>query len=200
MEKKPTIAICYDFDMTLSPKNMQEFNFFKEMKTTPGEFWGSQDKFVQEHCADRMLANMYGMVAKAKEKNIRLTKQSLREFGKSVELYDGVETWFERINKFGEEVGVNVEHYIVSSGIKEMVEGTSIAKYFRKIYACSFLYDENGEAIWPALAVNYTNKTQFLFRINKGCLSETDDSVNDVLDGDQKFVPFENMIYILVLT
>jgi hypothetical protein len=114
-----------------------------------------------------------------------------------VELYDGVETWFDRINKFGEELGVNIEHYIVSSGIKEMIEGTSIAKFFRKIYACSFLYDENGEAIWPALAVNYTNKTQFVYSINKGVLDVANDvDLNRSMPDDSKRVPFSNMIYI----
>lgn len=193
---KPTIAIAYDFDMTLSPKNMHEFGFFDALNTTAEEFWGNQNGFIEKHTADRMLANMYGMVFKAKEKNIKLTKQSLREFGSTVKLYEGVETWFDRINKFAQKQGVILEHYIVSSGIKEMIEGTSIAKYFKKIYACSFLYNEDGEAIWPALSINYTNKTQFLHRINRGRLSETDDSINDVLTGEEKSVPFENMIYI----
>lgn len=196
MKKLPTVAICYDFDMTLSPKNMQEFGFFEALETNADKFWGDQNQFIEMNIADRMLANMYGMVVKAKEKNIKLTKQSLKDFGKSVEFFDGVETWFGRINKYGEEIGVNVEHFVVSSGIKEMIEGTSIAKYFKKIYACSFLYDNNGEAIWPALSVNYTNKTQFLHRINRGRLSEIDDSINDVLTGEEKSVPFENMIYI----
>lgn len=193
---KPTIAIAYDFDMTLSPKNMHEFGFFDALSTNAEEFWGDQNEFIEKHTADRMLANMYGMIVKAREKNIKLTKQSLRDFGSTIELFDGVDNWFNRINKFAEEQGVIVEHFVISSGIKEMIEGTNIAKYFKKIYACSFLYDENGEAVWPALSINYTNKTQFLHRINRGRLSETDDSINDVLTGEEKSVPFENIIYI----
>jgi len=192
----PTVAICYDFDMTLSPKNMQEYSFFEALKTTPDEFWGNQDEFIKKHTADRMLANMYAMVQKAKEKGIKITKGTLKEFGKSVTLYDGVETWFDRINEYGRQKGVNIEHYIISSGIKEMIEGTTIAKHFKKIYACSYLYNENGEAVWPSISVNYTNKTQYLYRVKKGCLDETDDSINDVLTEEVVFVPLENMIYI----
>ena len=111
-------------------------------------------------------------------------------------MFDGVDTWFDRINEYGKEQGVNVEHFIVSSGIKEMIEGTKIAKHFKKIYACSYIYGENGEPIWPSISVNYTNKTQYLYRINKGCLDETDDSINELLDHEDRLVPFENMIYI----
>ncbi|MBQ9786278.1 MAG: hypothetical protein IJW25_02305 [Clostridia bacterium] len=111
-------------------------------------------------------------------------------------MYEGVETWFERINKFGENLGLEIEHYIISSGHKEMIEGTPIAKCFKKIYACCYYYDENGEAIWPAVAVNYTNKTQFLFRINKGFLEEYDDNVNIPMAHDDRAISFDNMIYI----
>ena len=194
--KKPTIAICYDFDMTLSPKNMQEFTFFEEMKTTADEFWSNQETFIKEHCADRMLANMYAMKKKSKENGIPYTKQKLMAYGKSVKLFPGVETWFERINEYGKSLGVQIEHYIISSGNKEIIEGTSIAKYFKKIYACSYIFDENGNAIWPAISVNYTNKTQFIFRVSKNILDETDDSINDHMSYDDRVVPFENIIYI----
>lgn len=194
--KKPTVAICYDFDITLSPMNMQEYGFFDDLKMTANEFWAYQDGFIKQHTTDRMLANMYSMIAKAKEFGITLTKQKLAEYGSKIEFYKGVETWFERINEYGKELGVNVEHYIVSSGMKEMIEGTPIAKYFKKIYACSYIYNEKGEAIWPSISVNYTNKTQFLYRINKGCLDETDDSINEFVDDESRNVPFENMIYI----
>lgn len=194
--KKPTVAICYDFDITLSPKNMQEFGFFDDLNMTADEFWAYQDGFIKRHISDRMLANMYSMIAKAKEFGITLTKQKLADYGSKIEFYKGVDTWFERINDYGKELGVNVEHYIVSSGMKEMIEGTPIAKYFKKIYACSYIYNEKGEAIWPSISVNYTNKTQFLYRINKGCLDETDDSINEFVDDESRLVPFENMIYI----
>ena len=194
--KKPTIAICYDFDKTLSPKNMQEFKFFNDIGCTADECWARQDEIIAKFKADSLLVNMYDTLIEANKKGIHLTKEKLKEYGKSIQLFNGVDTWFDRINAHGEELGVCVEHYIVSSGIKEMIEGTPIAKYFKKIYACSYIYNEQGEPIWPALSVNYTNKTQFLYRINKGCLDETDDSINDMLDHDNRLVPFENMIYI----
>lgn len=194
--KQPTVAICYDFDMTLSPKNMQEFGFFKALNTTADDFWCGQNDFIEKHTADRMLVNMYGMVKAAGDAGIKFSKENLKAYGKTIGFYNGVESWFDRINAYGSLMGVNVEHYIVSSGIKEMIEGTSIAKHFKKIYACSYIYDENGDAVWPAISVNYTNKTQYLFRINKGCLSETDDSINDIVSDENRLVPFENMIYI----
>lgn len=194
--KKPTIAICYDFDKTLSPKNMQEFSFFDDIGFTADEFWNKQEILIERFKADFLLVNMYNTILEAKSKGISLSREKFREYGKKVELFDGVDTWFERINKYGEKLGVNIEHYIVSSGLKEMIEGTSIAKYFKKIYACTYIYNEQGEPVWPALSVNYTNKTQFLYRINKGCLDETDSSINDMLDHDNRLVPFENMIYI----
>lgn len=194
--KVPTVAICYDFDSTLSPNEMQAYGYFKALNTNSSEFWGKSDEMVKATSADRILVNMYRMMNEAKQVGITLTKEKLREFGATVDLFDGVETWFERINEFGKSIGVNVEHYLVSSGDKEMILGMRIAKYFKKIYACTYLYDENGTIIWPAISVNYTNKTQFLYRINKGCLDETDDSINDIMDKDSRNVPFENMIYI----
>ena len=194
--KLPTIAICYDFDSTLSPNEMQSYGYFRDLQTNSSEFWGRSDIMVKELNADRILVNMYRMVNEALAKGIVLTQDKLREYGATVELFDGVETWFDRINEFGKSIGVQVEHYIVSSGDKEMILGMPIAKYFKKIYACTYIYDQDGKVIWPAISVNYTNKTQFLYRINKGCLDESDDSINDIMDKDSRNVPFENMIYI----
>ena len=194
--KLPTVAICYDFDSTLAPDNMQEHGFFAAIGKTPDEFWGESNNIVKRNHADNILVNMYRMIHDSRKNDICLTKQKLEEFGSMVKLFNGVETWFERINEFGKSIGVNVEHYIVSSGIKEMIEGMSIAKYFKKIYACSYIYDSKGNAVWPAISINYTNKTQYLYRINKGCLDETDDSINEIMDHDSRCVPFENMIYI----
>lgn len=194
--KELTVAICYDFDKTLSPKDMQEFGFFQDIGFNAEDFWANQALFIKSNNSDGMLANMYSMLKEAKKKGIKLNKEKFKEYGSRIELFDGVDSWFDRINKFGKSHGVNIEHYIVSSGIKEIIEGTTIAKYFKKIYACSYIYDENGEPIWPSISVNYTNKTQFLYRINKGCLEETDNSINNIINDDDRLVPFENMIYI----
>lgn len=194
--KKQIIAICYDFDKTLSPRNMQEFGFFEQFNIVANEFWTAKNEVIKQHNADSILINMYEILKLAKNNGIVLTRDVLKEYGKTVKLYNGVESWFERINKFGEDLGIEIQHYIISSGHKEMIEGMSIAKYFKKIYACCYFYNESGEAIWPALAVNYTNKTQFLYRINKGCLEEYDDNVNLPMSREDRAVPFENMIYI----
>jgi putative phosphatase len=110
-----------------------------------------------------------------------------------------VTTWFECINEYGKNIRVRIEHYIVSSGIKEIIEGTEIARYFKKIYACEFMYDYNGSIQWPIFAINYTAKTQFLFRINKGVLTidtESADKLNRFTPENERRIPFQNMIYI----
>lgn len=196
MEKQKKIALIYDFDGTLSGKYMQEYKLFPEMMIKSfQDFLEETNKFLDK--MDNVLAFQYFMVKCAKEKNIKITKEFLNEAGMYTEYFSGVETWFDRINKYGEDKGIVVEHYIISSGIKELLETCSIAKYFRKIYACEFFYDENGEAVWPACAINSTNKTQFLFKINKGKL-DTYDYIgpHEYMPHCEREIPFENIIYI----
>jgi 2-hydroxy-3-keto-5-methylthiopentenyl-1-phosphate phosphatase len=192
---KPTIAIMYDFDKTLCTTDMQEYDFIKNLGITPSEFWGETSKLTKKNEMDKILAYMYVMIKMCKDKRISLTKDYLNNCGKNVVLYKGVSTWFDRIEKYANEIGVNVEHYIISSGITEIIEGTSIAKYFKHIYGCKFVYNEFGEAIWPGLAINFTLKTQYIFRIAKGVLDVRDD-VNLNNHTNNKKIPFENMIYI----
>ena len=194
--KIPKIAICYDFDSTLSLKDIQSYKYFQELGVTAGEFYSKSDKISETNNADKILINMYMVLEEAKRKGIDLTREKLESYGEDIELFDGVETWFNRINEYGKKLGVDIEHYVVSSGFKDMINGTKIAKYFKKIYACSYLFDENGHPVWPTICVNYTTKTQFLYRINKGILEEHDDSINDAMDEELRSVPFENMIYI----
>ena len=146
---------------------------------------------------DTNIAYMYKML-EAAYNNFYVNKKALMEYGSKVELFNGVETWFKRICDYGKAHGVLVEHYIISSGLKEMIEGTVMAKEnaFKKIYASSFLYDDKGVACWPAQAINYTNKTQFLFRIQKGVLDINDTGVNDFIQPENIRVPFRNMVYI----
>ena len=197
--KKPIVAIMYDFDKTLCTKDMQEYAFIPTLGMTSSAFWGEVNTMTDKEEMDNNLAYMYKMVEKAREKKIPVTRKTFHEMGMKVEYFNGVKTWFERINNFGKEAGVRVEHYIVSSGIKEIIEGTEIADYFKKIYACEFLYDYNGSIQWPKFAVNYTAKTQFLFRINKGVLtidSKSADKLNRFTPENERPVPFRNMIYI----
>lgn len=199
MTRRPTIAICYDFDGTLSPGNMQEYGFFdgleaKERKT----FWAESKQMAKENQADGILMYMRLMLRKAEQdKRLKTTKSAFRAYGKSIELYPGVDTWFDRIDAYGKKHGVKIEHYIVSSGLKEMIEGTKIVRNFTAIYACSFLYDNNDVAVWPAQAINYTTKTQFLFRINKGIRDVSDNvTINQYVPPEDRPVPFTRMIYV----
>lgn len=194
---KTTIGILYDFDKTLCTTDMQEYSFIKNLGMTSSEFWGEAAGITDEHEVEKILAYMFVMIKKCKEKGIKLTKEYLKSCGENVVLYKGVQTWFDRINKFGEEMGVNIEHYIISSGTYEIIEGTPIAKYFKRIYACKYMYDENGEALWPALAINYTLKTQYIYRISKGILDVTDDyNLNRLQDESLRRIAYRNMIYI----
>ena len=141
MMKKPIVAIMYDFDKTLCTKDMQEYAFIPALGMSSAEFWKETSMLTDKEGMDNILAYMYKMVEKAKEKKIPIKRDTFQEMGSSVEFFDGVLDWFDRINKYGEEIGVRIEHYIVSSGIKEIIEGTRIAEKFKKIYACEFMYD-----------------------------------------------------------
>ena len=197
-EDRPVLAICYDFDKTLSPDDMQAQGYIQSVYDGDVQaFWDESNALAKEHDMDTNLAYMYKMVDEARGRVV-FTKEKLEEYGSKVKLFPGVEDWFERIKAFGEKHNVIVEHYIISSGLKEMIEGTSIAKSgaFEKIYASSFMFDNRGVAIWPAQAINYTNKTQFLFRIEKGTLDVNDSGVNDYYEPEKIRVPFRNMVYI----
>ena len=193
---KPIIAIMYDFDKTLCTRDMQEYTFIPSVGMEAHEFWAHTADVAEEETMDSILTYMYCMVEKAKEAGNPLTREALVSCGKDIEYHPGVEDWFERINRYGEEAGVQVEHYVLSSGLKEIIEGTSIAKYFERIYACEFIY-KDGQAYWPKMSVNYTNKTQFVYRINKGVLDIYNDvDLNSSRPDAEKRVFFSNMIYI----
>ena len=196
MHEKPIFALMYDFDKTLSPKNMQEYAFIPGIKMTPQEFWSECDKMMNENHMDQILACMYVMVKKARGK-LLFTRDTLRDLGKDVELFNGVESWFGRVNEYAEKHDMQAEHYIISSGLKEIIEGTPIAEEFKRIYAAEYYYDEDGTPCWPAMAVNYTSKTQFLYRINKGVFEVTEnDGLNEFMPEEKRRVPFRNMVYI----
>ena len=193
---KPILAIMYDFDKTLSTTDMQNYGFIPALGLTPDEFWGATGEFSAKTGCERILSYMFMMIKMAKERNIKLTREFLRECGKNIKYHPGVTTWFERINKIGLDRGVKVEHYLVSSGTKEIVEGCSIYNCFTKAYGCEFLY-ENDEPVWPKLAINYTQKTQFFFRIAKGVVDIKDDDNVNRKTGEQGLrIPYENIAYI----
>lgn len=196
MRKTPIVALIYDFDGTLSPGNMQEFGFIQAIGKSPKEFWTMSDDIAKGQDASNILSYMKLMFDEAAKARIKLKRSKFKSFGKSIELFEGVREWFGLVNRYGKEHGVIVEHYINSSGLAEMIEGTPIAKEFKRIFACSFLYNEKGEAVWPGVAVDYTAKTQFIFKINKGILSIRDNKkVNESQLEENKRIPFPHMIY-----
>ena len=197
-ENKPILALMYDFDHTLSPRDMQEYAFIPELNMEPGAFWDLCQEAAQKHQMDSILAYMYVMLWEARKRGMRLSRQTFNRQGEKVELFPGMDTWFERINAYGEKLGFQVEHYVLSSGLKEIIEGTPIAGCFERIYAAEFVYnEETGEPEWAAQAVNYTSKTQFIYRINKGVMDVTDNKrLNEHTPHDMRRVPFTNMIYI----
>lgn len=191
------LAICYDFDKTLSPTDMQAQGYIQSVGYDVDEFWKKTNALASANEMDSNLAYMYVMMDEARGKLV-FNRKKLEEYGSKVELFPGVAEWFDRMNAYGKQHGITVEHYIISSGLKEMIDGTDIAKrgVFKKVYASSFYYDERGVAIWPAQVVNFTNKTQFLFRIVKGVLDVNDSKVNDFFKPEDQHVPFRNMVYI----
>ena len=194
---KPIIAIMYDFDKTLCTKDMQNYRFIPSLGLKVSEFWDYTNEVQSREKMDSVLAYMYAAIKISKEKNIPLKRERLEENGREIEFFPGVSEWFRRINEFGESCGVTIEHYVISSGMKEIIDGTQISGEFKNIFACEYLYDENGIAVWPKTAVNYTNKTQFVYRINKGVLDvSNDDDLNRSMPDDSKRIPFTNMIYI----
>ena len=190
------VALVYDFDGTLAPGNMQEFGFVQAVGKDPEAFWNKTAELSVSNDASAILCYMYLMLQEAKTNGLSLKREAFRKFGAQIELFRGVAGWFDLIDSYGKGIGLNVKHYINSSGLKEMIEGTPIAKKFENIYACSFLYDVDGVAYWPAVAVDYTTKTQFLFKINKGIREICDNRrINEYVPREERPMPFERMIY-----
>ena len=197
MKEKITVALIYDFDGTLAPGNMQEYDFIPAVGKSNREFWTDANVLAETQDADPVLAYMARMIQEAQSKDLSLRREAFQESGRHVRYFAGVEEWFGRMNRYAEERGLRLLHYIHSSGLKEIIEGPSIAHEFKHIYACSFLYNVDGIAYWPAVAINYTNKTQFIFKINKGVESVYDTRlVNRYMEEEHRPVPFKRMIYV----
>jgi len=196
-------ALIYDFDGTLARGNMQEVTFIPSVGMGIGDFWGEADRLTRESDGDNILMYMQLMLQRARENGEPITRKMLREHGQDVKLFDGLKTdltgpgWFERIDAFGRQYGLEIEHYIVSAGLEEMIDGCPIRGAFRHVFASKFVYDRDGVAIWPAVGVNYTTKTQYLFRINKGVLNHYEhEQINKFMPDAERPVPFDRMIFI----
>ena len=194
--KHSPLAICYDFDGTLSPGYMQNYDFIPKLGMKTGDFWSEVKKLAKDQHGDEILIYMGHMLRKADQAGVSVKREAIEKFGEGIELFDGVEGWFGRINEYGRQKEVNIQHFIISSGLREMIRGTRIGKQFSEVFASGFWYDHEGVARFPALGVNYTTKTQFLFRINKGSHEVWDkDKVNSYIPPDERPVPFKNMVF-----
>ena len=198
MSRKFTnVAIAYDFDGMLAKGNIQENSFIPALGMNSKKFWKEVKKVAKKNEMDEILSYMYLLLDKANKKEEKVNKDSFKKHGENVKYFKGVEDYFKRLNKYARGKKINLKHYIISSGTKEMIKGTSIAKHFKHIFASSFKYDQHDVAEWPALAINYTTKTQYLFRINKGILNAWDNSrINEFMPEEERPVPFERLIYI----
>lgn len=197
MAKKPVIALMYDFDKTLITTDMQNFGFIPSLGLTKDEFWKEVNEFTKENQMDALLSYMYMMLKFAKIHDKKITRDEFVKLGKNIEFFPGVKVWFKRVNEYAKEKGAHVEHYVISSGLQEIIEGSDIFPEFKRTYACEYIYDVNGVAVWPKTVVNFTTKTQYLYRINKGELSICDDNIlNSYVPHEERRIPFSNMIYI----
>ena len=195
-KQRPIVAFLYDFDKTLCTTDMEDYAFIPSLGMTPREFWSVANGFGHANRMDGILAYMYTMIQESEKRRLPFTRESLREMGRDIVLFPGVQEWFGRINAFGDSQGVQVEHYIISSGLREIIEGSAISGEFKEIYASEFYYDGAGKPVWPKLTVNFTAKTQFVYRINKGVLDVSDDkTLNDSMPDDSTRVPFTHMVY-----
>ena len=194
--KNNIVAIMYDFDKTLSVKDTLEYSFIPNLNLGVDEFWEETDEIRTKFKTDQVLGYMYMVRKKMLDNNMKLSREYLNEMGKEIEFFPGVLDWFDRINEYGKSLGLEVEHYIISAGLKELIDGSKVGDKFKCVFASEYMYDENGEAIWPNIAINSTNKTQFLTRINKGILDISDDGFNKKMLSEDKRVLTTNMIYL----
>lgn len=195
------IALVYDFDGTLAPGNMQEETIFKVYGINKRKFWAKSGRLVQKKNYEATLAYLKLLMSDPKFRRKPLSRRRLKSLAQAIPYYPGVDSgYFQSLDHFMKmipevtEWGIKIEHYIVSSGLKEILDGVSIRKYFKKIYACEYDY-ENGKPVFPKLVINDTNKTQFLFRINKGKLALSE-SINQHMPKEERRIPFQNMIYV----
>lgn len=189
-------ALVYDFDGTLAKGNVQEHSFIPNVGLDKSSFWREVKRRTRAHDADEVLMYMWYMLERAQVSNVRITRGNLEDQGKATPVFNGLDTWFDRINAFGSEMGLDIQHFIISSGNEELIVGSSLAKHFSHIWASKCVFDEDGNAVWPGLAINYTNKTQYLFRINKGIDNSWDnEAVNRWIPAKSRPIPFSRMIF-----
>ncbi len=197
-DQQNTIAIVYDFDGTLSPQPMQEYTVLPKLQVNPDTFWQEIGDTFNTEGGELMLTYMRLLIKAIEKKEAHISRQDFTNMGKKIQYFEGVTEWFERINQFIEQQSkgtVNIQHYIISAGLFEIIEGSHIAHHFEKIFASEYHYDHHGVPTFPKLLITDTHKTQFLFRINKGIL-DLRKPINDHMPENKRPIPFENIIYI----
>lgn len=192
---KTKVAFIYDFDETLSVTYMQDYILIPSLGMKPQTFWNKANAWSRQNCADQITGSMYYFKKVAQEKGIKLTREYFANAAKTITYFEGVEEWFERINEYGKQLDLQIEHYIISSGYEEILEGCSIRKHFKDVFGCSYVFGENGTPEWPARIVNYSTKTQYLSKINKGLGKLEDRAVNEFMPDEDRAIPFTRMIY-----
>lgn len=195
--KQKTIAIVYDFDGTLTPEPMQNYAILPKLGITPDDFWPEVGEEVAQTGAENMLVYMRKLLEKADQAKVHITKEDYADLAKNIQYYKGVETWFTRLNDYVADKNphITLKHYIVSAGMKEILEGVAIKDEFDGMYASEYFFNFKGIATFPKLVITDTSKTQFLFRINKG-IEDLSQSINNHMPESERPIPFSNMIYI----
>lgn len=192
-----TIALIYDFDGTLSPKSMQDYTLLPKLGIHEREFWDEVQTEVKQTGAENMLVYMRLLLEKARERNISITRKDYRALAYKIRYFPGVESWFDLIDEYVKTRGRNirVKHYLISAGMREILEGVSIKNKFSRVYACEYHFNKDGVADFPKLVITDTTKTQYIFRINKG-REDLAESINEHMSEGTRPIPFGNMIYI----
>ncbi len=195
--QKTRIAIAYDFDGTLARGSLPEHGLLQDLGIESVSFWNEVKERAETQDADEILAYMCLLLEKAKELGIEITESRLGSYAANIPFFEGVVEWFGRIDKYAAELGVGIDHFVISSGLREIIAASAIAPCFKFVFASKYLYDERGMASYPAVSINYTTKTQYLFRINKGIFNFFDNKrINTWIRLDRRPYPFKRMIYI----
>jgi hypothetical protein len=193
-----TIALVYDFDGTLSPQPMQEYTVLPKIGVEPAQFWAMVNREARETESDPMLVYMRHIIEALEREKVDVKREDFAAMAGAIEYFPGVATWFARMNAYVKRRSrgqVKLAHYLISAGQKEILDGVSIRKHFKRIYASEYHFNHHGVATFPKLLVTDTLKTQFLFRINKG-LELVTESINEHMPEAERPIPFANIIYV----